>query len=110
MKKRIGDRITARDSRTGKVLWQPEIRKIAKLRNPGNFEPTIMLVEHTNGEKELYFPYWKKTKKGTQGFANRPPMFKESIFLELLSDAVNQGFFTKNFLKKLNHELEAALR
>jgi len=92
MKKRIGDKITARDSKTGKVLWQVEIRKIAKLHSPGDFEPTIMLVEHKSGEKELYFPYWKKTKKGTQGFANRPPMFKESIFLNYLVTPLIKDF------------------
>lgn len=109
MKKQVGDKITARDSKTGRILWQPEIKKIAKLHNPGDFEPTIMLVEHKNGEKELYFPYWKKTKKGTQGFANRPPMFNESIFLRLLTDAICQGFFTEDFLRKLSSKLEIVL-
>ncbi|MBA7638041.1 hypothetical protein ES703_45690 [subsurface metagenome] len=69
-----------------------------------------MLVQHQNGKKDLYFPYWKKTKKGKQGFANRPPMFDESIFLRLLKDTIDQGFFTKGFLKKLNCELEIVLR
>ena len=107
MKKRVGGRVTARD-KTGKVILQPEILKIAKLAAATDFEPTIMLVEHKNGKKELYFPYWKKTKKGTQGFANRPPMFDEGIFLELLTDAVRQGFFTKDFLRELKRELKLA--
>ena len=105
MKKQVGDKVTARD-KTGKVIWQPEILKIAKLHAPVDFEPTIMLVKHKDGKKELYFPYWKKTKKGTQGFANRPPMFDEGIFLELLADAIRQGFFTRNFLKKLAELVE----
>ena len=110
MKKKVGDRITAIDNETGRIILQPEIKKIAKLRTAQGFEPAIMLVQHQNGKKDLYFPYWKKTRKGKQGFANRPPMFNESIFLRLLSDAVNQGFFTKNFLRKLNRELEISLR
>jgi len=108
MKKQVGDRVTARDI-TGKVIWQPKILKIAKLHAPVDFEPTIMLVQHKDGMKELYFPYWKKTKKGTLGFANRPPMFDERIFLELMTDAVRQGFFTKGFLNKLRREIESAL-
>lgn len=108
MKKQVGDKVTARDI-TGKVILQPKILKIAKLHTPVDFEPTIMLVEHKDGGKELYFPYWKKTKKGTQGFANRPPMFDEGIFLELLTDAVRQGFFSKDFTKGLAIELVKAL-
>jgi len=108
MKKQVGDRVTARDI-TGKVILQPKILKIAKLPAPVDFEPTIMLVEHKDGKKELYFPYWKKTKKGTQGFANRPPMFDEHIFLKLVTDAIRQGFFTKAFLNKLKREIESAL-
>lgn len=108
MKKQVGDSITARDA-TGKVMLQPKILKIAKLAAPKEFEPTIMLVEHTNGKKELYFPYWKKTAKGTQGFANRLPMLEEEDFLELMTDAVRQGFLTKGFLDKLAHELVDAL-
>lgn len=108
MKKQVGDSITARDA-TGKVMLQPKILKIAKLATPKDFEPTIMLVEHENGEKELYFPYWKKTAKGTQGFANRPPMLEEAQFLELMTDAVRQGFFTKGFVNSLAHELVDAL-
>jgi hypothetical protein len=109
MKKQVGDRVTARDTR-GKVIWQPKILKIAKLRAAKDFEPTIMLVQHKDGRKELYFPYWKRTRKGTQGFANRPPMFNERIFLELLTDAVRQAFFTRSFSKNLAIELEKALR
>ena len=108
MKKQVGDKVTARD-KTGKVILQPKILKIAKLHASVDFEPTIMLVEQKNGRKELYFPYWKKTKKGTQGFANRPPMFDEGIFLELLRDAIRQGFFTKDFSKKLAIELVKSL-
>lgn len=108
MKKQVGDKVTARDQ-TGKVILQPKILKIAKLRGSANFEPTIMLVEHKDGRKELYFPYWKKTKKGTQGFANRPPMFDEGIFLELLRDAIRQDFFTRGFSGKLAVELVKTL-
>lgn len=109
MKKQVGGKVTARDSRTGKVIWEPTILKIAKLHTAGDFEPAIMLVKHKDGKKELYFPYWKKTAKGTQGFANRPPMFDEGIFLELLKDAIRQGFFTTDFSKKLAIELVEAL-
>lgn len=110
MKKQVGDTITARDNVTGRILWQPNIKRIAKLRSPkGGFEPTIMLVQHRNGDKELYFPYWKRTRNGKQGFANRPPMFNEEIFLELLTDAVSQGFFTRSFLRKLNRAVGTAL-
>ena len=59
-----------------------------------------MIVEHNDGKKALYFAYWK-TVDSKQRFANRPPMFDERVWLELLSDAVRQGFFSKDFLKKL---------
>lgn len=99
MKKEVGDKVIARD-KTGKVIWQPTIKGIAKLRSPKDYEPALMLVEHEDGNKELYFAYWKIVD-GKQRFANRPPMFGEGVWLELLTDAIRQRFFSKDFLKNL---------
>lgn len=95
MKKKVGDRINAGQ-------WHPKIKAIARLRSPtpDGFEPVLMLVEHLDGKTELYFPYYK-TADGKQQFTNRPPMFDEGVWLELLTDGIRQGFFTKDFLKKL---------
>ena len=109
MKKQVGDRVTARD-REGNIIWQPTIRGIARLHSPtpDGYEPVVMLVEHDNGNKELYFPYWK-VAGGKQQFTNRAPMFDEGVWLELLTDAIRQGFFTRDFLKRLTFKCVDAL-
>jgi hypothetical protein len=107
MKKQVGDRVTARD-KTGNIIWQPTIKGIAKLRRPTDYEPALMLVEHKDGKKELYLAYWKIVD-GKQRFANRPPMFPEKVWLELLTGAIGQGFFSKDFLKKLAISTKGAL-
>ena len=54
MKKKVGDKITAIDNETGNIILDTEIKKIAKFRTAGGFEPAIMLVQHQNGKKSLY--------------------------------------------------------
>jgi hypothetical protein len=99
MKKQVGDQVTVRDS-MGNRVW-PTIKGIAKMQAPiPGYEPVLMLVEHADGKKEIYFPYYK-TADGKQQFTNRPPMFGEDVWLGLLTDAIRQRFFTKGFLKKL---------
>ncbi len=106
MKKKVGDKIIARDNETGDIILNPTIKKIATLRTSGGFEPAIMLVQHEDGGKDLYFPYWKKTRRGYQGFANRPPMYSEDIFSKLITDAIRKNFFSKRFIRKLKKEID----
>lgn len=94
MKKRVGDSIQLGNS-------QPEIKAIAELQTPiPDYEPVLMLVEHENGDTEIYFPYYKLVAS-EQRFANRPPCFDEDVWLGLLTNAVRKGFFTRDFLKNL---------
>jgi len=37
-------------------------------------------------------------------------MLEESVLLNLMKEAIEQGFFTKDFLKGLARELDEALR
>ena len=115
--KKPGDKVVARDRKSGKVLWEYTIKKVARLAEPERFnsvrgseefDPLLILCEHKDGKKELWFPYWIAIN-GKWGYGQFAPLFSEDILLELLEKAIAQDFFSKRFLRKLGHELEVAL-
>lgn len=103
----------------GSHEWQ--IKGIAQLRQPieyddpiqgkVRYDPKIMLLENGNIGKVLWFPYWLATSKtkGKMKWGQRPPMLEENAFLELMKDAFQKGFFSKDFLHELNRELRLVL-
>lgn len=118
MKAEVGDKVHPRYK--GIDNW--EIKAIAELSEPirysdsklgrASYCPRIVLLESPgNRLKALWFAYWIATSQteGKMKWGQRPGMYEENVLLELLKDAIRQGFFTKNFLKELARELDQAL-
>jgi hypothetical protein len=78
------------------------------VRGKEEFDPLLILGEHKDGNKELWFPYWIAIN-GKWRYGQFAPLFNEDIFLELLEQAIRQDFFSKTFLTRLRHEIEVAL-
>lgn len=125
MKLKVGDTVTPKYK--GEIIAEYKVIGIAKLGEPRHyitttvgeevFNPTIVLLEATTdaypelgkGHKEVWFPYWI-TRQDKERYGQFAPMLTEKVFLELLKEAIKQGFFSKDFLKDLAYELEGVLR
>ena len=72
-------------------------------------EPTLVKIEWekipSSDKHEFWFPYWITwvDMDGKQRYGQGAPMIGEGSFFELLRKAINNDFFTKSFLKKLNN-------
>lgn len=91
------------------------VRKVARPRKPVEchnseqgvvyFEPTIVQLEWekppSDDKHEFWFPYWM-TIEGKEKFGQYAPMIGQKTLFELLQDAIEQGFFSENFLRKLH--------
>lgn len=77
-----------------------------------SYDPKIMLLESEKAGIALWFTYWISTNKtkGKLKWGQGPPMLEEDVLLELMKDAIKKGLFSKDFLKKLDRELELALK
>ena len=118
MKAKVGDKVHPRYK--GIDNW--EIKAIAELSESIRYSdsklgrvsycPRIVLLESLDNRlKALWFAYWIATS-GTGGkmkWGQRPGIYEENVLLELLKDAIRQGFLTKNFLRQLTRELDKAL-
>ena len=58
----------------------------------------------SDDKHEFWFPYWI-TIGGKQKYGQFAPMMGESSFLELLKNAISQGFFSEDFLKSLGQAI-----
>lgn len=118
MKAQVGAKVHPRYK--GIANW--EINAIAELPEPIKYNdsklgrvsycPRIVLLESLDNKlKALWFAYWIATSQteGKMKWGQRPGMYEENVLLELLRNAVRQGFFTKDFLTELAHELDQAL-
>lgn len=76
-----------------------------------SYDPKILLLDSGKLSKVLWFTYWMATTKtgGKMKWGQGSPMLEQNVLLNLLKEAIKQGFFTKDFLKKLASELDAAL-
>ena len=97
-------------------------KKIARLKKPVEcynpeqgtvyFDPMIIQIEWDtppSGDRhELWFPYWMVID-GKRKYGQFAPMIGENSLLELLEDAIGQGFFTRNFLQGLDKAINAKL-
>ena len=91
------------------------VTKMARLKKPVEcysrikgkvlFDPIIAQIEWDNppsGDKnEFWFPYWI-TIDGEEKYGQFAPMIGEKALLELLQDAIRQGFFSISFLENLD--------
>ena len=72
------------------------------------FNPTIVKLEWetppSDDKHDIWFPYWITWSdiSDKERYGQYAPMIGEEALLELLEKAIDQDFFTKSFLKKLN--------
>jgi len=90
----------------------PPIEYADPVQGDVKYAPKIILLHNSQGDKVFWFAYWISTSKtkGNLEWGQRPPMVEENVLLKLLSQAIKQGFFTNDFLRDLNHELQSALK
>jgi hypothetical protein len=114
----VGSRVHPRYK--GIAEW--DVKAIAELPNPiewGNdsllgevsYKPKILWLGCQEYKKVVWFAYWIATSrtKGKVKWGAGPPILEEDTFLELMRSTIQQGFFTKGFLKELKGEIEIAL-
>lgn len=96
-------------------------KKVARLKKPVEcyskdkgkalFNPTIVKLEWDNppsdDRNEFWFPYWITWTEidGKERYGQYAPMLGEKALLELLSDAIKQGFFSEGFLRGLDRAI-----
>jgi hypothetical protein len=92
--------------------------KVAQLKQPVEchnitqgtvfFKPTIVKIEWeippSSDKNEFWFPYWMIVN-GKEKYGQFAPMIGEKALLELLQDAINQDFFSDNFLQTLGQTI-----
>lgn len=96
--------------------WQ--VKGVAQLEKPieygdpiqgkVSYDPKIMVLDSKTTGRVLWFAYWMSTTKtkGKMKWGQGPPMLEEGVFMELIRNAIRQGFFSRDFLEELDHELE----
>jgi hypothetical protein len=77
-----------------------------------DFNPTIVKLAWTrepSGDKhDIWFPYWI-TVDGKEKYGQFAPMIGQTALLELLSKAIDAGFFDRHFLRSLAYKASAYL-
>lgn len=99
-----------------------DVKKVAQLSRPVKcyseekgealFNPTLVKIqwekEPSSDKHEFWFPYWI-TIDGKEKYGQFAPMIGENALLELLEKAIEQDFFTHEFLSKLYTTIEKHL-
>jgi hypothetical protein len=99
-----------------------KVKKVIQLEHPVachseeigevEFMPTIVLLEWEKPPSadvnEFWFPYWLKVK-GKWKYGQFAPMIGENALLQLLKEAINQDYFSKEFLAGLADSIEKKL-
>lgn len=77
-----------------------------------DFNPTIVKIQWDRPPSkqghEIWFPYWQ-TIDGKERYGRYAPMIGETALLELLSKAIDQDFFSEDFLGQLKNKLDEKL-
>ena len=95
-----------------------KVEKIVKLDKPVkclsaekgevDFSPTIVKISWeqnpSDDKHDLWFPYWIKID-GKEKYGQFAPMIGQKALLELLAGAIDNDFFEKDFLAKLNNKI-----
>lgn len=78
-----------------------------------DFNPTIVKLAWDNDPSEdkhdLWFPYWI-TIDGKEKYGQFAPMIGQKALLELMSKAIDRGFFEKDFLEGLSRKIKEHLK
>lgn len=98
------------------------VQKVARLKNPVEcqceevgtalFNPTLVKIEWEKSpswdKHEFWFPYWI-TIGGKEKYGQFAPMIGENALLELFKDAIEQDFFSEDFLHGLGRAIAERL-
>lgn len=78
-----------------------------------DFNPTIVKItwdrEPSADKHELWLPYWIKID-GKEKYGQFAPMIGQKALLELLSKAIDRGFFEDAFLEGLGRKIAEHLK
>jgi hypothetical protein len=110
--------------KTGKAKYWGKyiVRKVIQLKEPvrcssqsigeAEFSPVLVKLEWekapSEDKNEFWFPYWIKIN-GKQKYGQFAPMIGEKALLELLSGAIQEDYFSKDFLTKLGQMITVKL-
>ena len=110
------------DEKMAKYWGKFTVKKVAQLKKPVEcysqeigeafFNPTLVKIEWehvpSNDRHEFWFPYWISIK-GKERYGQYAPMMGERSLLELLGNAIRQGFFSDYFLSELDKLIKEKL-
>ena len=99
-----------------------EVKDVVQLKKPivcrskeigaALFQPTIVRIKWevppSSDKHEFWFPYWISIE-GKEKYGQFAPMIGENALLELFEGAIDRGFFSKSFLKRLNKKINGVL-
>lgn len=110
--------------RRDRIWGRNSVEQVVKLDKPVEhyhekvgdyyFDPAIMKIKWTEhpdfDEEQIMFPYWSSRDNqewhpGTRGFV----AMDTPVFLELLTKAISQDFFSENFLRQLGEAVKDKL-
>ncbi|MFC1919374.1 hypothetical protein ACFLWX_01110 [Chloroflexota bacterium] len=79
------------------------IEYVDSVQGSVEYAPKILNLRNSRGVKALWFAYWISTDKTMNKlkWGQGPPMLEESVLLELLKNAISQGFLSSKALKEL---------
>jgi hypothetical protein len=90
------------------VTLDKPVECYSKVKGKALFNPTIVRLEWetppSDDKHEIWFPYWITwtDTSDKERYGQYAPMIGEKALLELLEKAIDQDFFNKSFLKKLD--------
>jgi hypothetical protein len=85
----------------------------SEVKGKALFEPTLVKIEWgkapSDASHEFWFPYWITWADGKQRYGQGAPMIGETSLLELLEKAIQEEFFSDNFLRRLQKTINDKL-
>ncbi|MEM4213450.1 MAG: hypothetical protein QXO63_03990 [Thermoplasmatales archaeon] len=95
------------------VMLDSPVKCFSEEKGEVDFNPTIVKIswDHDPSEDkhDLWFPYWI-TINGKEKYGQFAPMVGQKALLELLSKAIDRGFFQTDFLEKLRRKITEYLQ
>ena len=95
------------------VTLDSPVRCFSTEKGEVDFNPTIVKLawdRDPSGDKhDIWFPYWIKID-GKEKYGQFAPMVGQKALLELLSKAIDRGFFEKDFVEGLGRKIAEHLR
>jgi len=92
----------------GVVRLDAPVRCFSAEKGSVDFNPTIVKLswdrEPSGDKHDLWFPYWIRID-GKEKYGQFAPMIGQRALLELLSKAIEAGFFERGFLEALGRRI-----